>query len=152
MTALQKELLAGRFEILREIGRGAAGVVFRAIDVQSAEATALKIIAAGADATSEHLRFLREGEVLERLVHPGIVRVLGYGALDAGYNDGFRTLHPDVKGYTFPTWDPHVRLDYMFVPRAFRERLQAVEVITEPKERIRAASDHCPLLGVLAMD
>jgi exodeoxyribonuclease-3 len=71
--------------------------------------------------------------------------------LDAGYNDGYRTLHPEVKGYTFPTWDPHVRLDYFFVPRAFRERLQACEVITEPKERIKAASDHCPLLGVLLL-
>ena len=24
--------------------------------------------------------------------------------LDAGYNDGYRMLNPDVKGYTFPTW------------------------------------------------
>ena len=72
--------------------------------------------------------------------------------LDAGYSDGFRMLHADDKGYTFPTWDPHVRLDYLFVPRAFRERLEKCEVITEPKERIRAASDHCPLLGVLSTE
>ena len=67
--------------------------------------------------------------------------------LDAGYADGFRTLHPDEKGYTFPTWDPHVRLDYVFVPKAFVNRLGKCEVITEPKERIRAASDHCPFDG-----
>ncbi|HEY2962862.1 MAG TPA: endonuclease/exonuclease/phosphatase family protein [Pyrinomonadaceae bacterium] len=72
--------------------------------------------------------------------------------LDAGYNDGYRTVHPDEKGYTFPTWDPRVRLDYVFVPRAFRERLLKCEVITEPNERIRAASDHCPLVAVLATD
>ena len=72
--------------------------------------------------------------------------------LDAGYGDGYRMLRPDDKGYTFPTWDPHVRLDYLFVPRAFRERLQECEVITQPKERIMAASDHCPLLGVLSTD
>jgi exodeoxyribonuclease-3 len=71
--------------------------------------------------------------------------------LDAGYSDGYRTLHID-KGYTFPTWDPHVRLDYLFVPSAFRERLVKCEVIAEPRERVRAASDHCPLLGVLATD
>jgi exonuclease III len=65
--------------------------------------------------------------------------------LDAGYADGFRTLQPDVKGYTFPTWDPHVRLDYVFVPKTFADRLVRCEVITEPMERIRAASDHCPL-------
>jgi exodeoxyribonuclease-3 len=67
--------------------------------------------------------------------------------LDAGYGDGFRMLHADEKGYTFPTWDPHVRLDYVFVPKAFGDRLQKCEVILEPNERIRAASDHCPLLA-----
>jgi exodeoxyribonuclease III len=72
--------------------------------------------------------------------------------LDAGYSDGYRMLHPDEKGYTFPTWDPHVRLDYVFVPRPFRERLVECSVLTEPKERIRAASDHCPLEAVLAAD
>ena len=72
--------------------------------------------------------------------------------LDAGYNDGYRMLHPDVKGYTFPTWDPHVRLDYVFVPKAFANRLVTCEVICEPKERVRAASDHCPLIAELAMD
>ena len=72
--------------------------------------------------------------------------------LDAGYNDGYRMLHPDVKGYTFPTWDPHVRLDYVFVPKAFANRLVTCEVICEPKERVQAASDHCPLIAELAMD
>lgn len=72
--------------------------------------------------------------------------------LDAGYADGYRTLHPEVKGYTFPTWDPHVRLDYVFVPKAFVERLRTCEVIAAPEERIRAASDHCPLLAELATD
>jgi endonuclease/exonuclease/phosphatase family metal-dependent hydrolase len=61
-------------------------------------------------------------------------------------------LHPDVKGYTFPTWDPHVRLDYVFLPCAFKERLIECEVITEPDKRVRAASDHCPLQVVLATD
>ena len=72
--------------------------------------------------------------------------------LDAGYNDGYRMLHPDVKGYTFPTWDPHVRLDYVFVPKVFAKRLLSCEVICEPQERVRAASDHCPLIAELAMD
>jgi exodeoxyribonuclease-3 len=72
--------------------------------------------------------------------------------LDAGYSDGFRMLHPDQKGYTFPTWDHRVRLDYVFIPLIFRERLLECEVITEPSERIRAASDHCPLVAVLAID
>lgn len=72
--------------------------------------------------------------------------------LDAGYGDGFRTLHPDDKGYTFPTWDPHVRLDYVFVPKVFVNRLVKCEVIREPNELIRAASDHCPLAVELNTD
>ena len=72
--------------------------------------------------------------------------------LDAGYDDGYRMLHPDVKGYTFPTWDPHVRLDYVFVPKVFAKRLVSCDVICEPKERVRAASDHCPLIAELAID
>ena len=72
--------------------------------------------------------------------------------LDAGYNDGYRMLNPDVKGYTFPTWDPHVRLDYVFVPQYSPIALFQCDVICEPKERVRAASDHCPLVAELAMD
>jgi endonuclease/exonuclease/phosphatase family metal-dependent hydrolase len=67
--------------------------------------------------------------------------------LDAGYADAFRHLQPDVIGYTFPTWDPHVRLDYIFVPRAFADRVGCCRVLsTEP---VREASDHLPLLAEL---
>jgi len=72
--------------------------------------------------------------------------------LDAGYDDGYRMLNAGDEGYTFPTWDPHVRLDYVFVPGAFADRLVKCAVITEPKERIQAASDHCPLVAELSLD
>jgi exodeoxyribonuclease-3 len=65
--------------------------------------------------------------------------------LDAGYSDGFRTLHPADKGYTFPVWDRHVRLDYFFLPRAFAERLTRCEVVTT--QEAAHASDHFPLLA-----
>ena len=104
---------------------------------------------------------LAPGEVLELNRLPAWIRALIWISgrklqresiqlmLDAGYADGFRTLQPDVKGYTFPTWDPHVRLDYVFVPKTFANLLVKCEVITEPEERIRAASDHCPLIAEL---
>ena len=71
--------------------------------------------------------------------------------LDAGYVDGYRRLHQD-KGYTFPTWDPHVRLDYAFLPKMFSEKLIECNVITQPEGVIRAASDHCPLMIRLTID
>lgn len=68
--------------------------------------------------------------------------------LDASYADGYRTLYPDVKGYTFPTWDPHLRLDYIFLPNRFTERLKDCQVIKEPAG-VAQASDHFPLLAQL---
>ena len=72
--------------------------------------------------------------------------------LDAGYQDGYRMLHPDDEGYTFPTWDPHVRLDYVFVPKTFADRLVSCDVTCEPKQRVQAASDHCPLVAELVIE
>lgn len=65
--------------------------------------------------------------------------------LDEGYEDAWRKLHPQGPGYTFPTWDPHVRLDYAFVPSRHAARVAVCEVLFTP-ETIRDASDHAPLL------
>jgi endonuclease/exonuclease/phosphatase family metal-dependent hydrolase len=66
--------------------------------------------------------------------------------LDDGYVDGYRKLHPDDRGYTFPTWDPHVRLDYVFLPERFADRLASCEVVGG-EGAVREASDHFPLLA-----
>jgi exodeoxyribonuclease-3 len=65
--------------------------------------------------------------------------------LAAGYTDAFRKLHPAELGYTFPTWDPHVRLDFAFLPRPHEARVSACRVLTEHPE-VKEASDHFPLL------
>jgi exodeoxyribonuclease-3 len=65
-----------------------------------------------------------------------------------GYVDAWRVLHGDQKadaGYTFPVWDPHVRLDYVFTPTAFASRFTTCEVRRAP-DAVRLASDHFPLL------
>jgi exodeoxyribonuclease-3 len=64
--------------------------------------------------------------------------------LAAGYLDGFREKHPGEDGMTFPTWDPHSRLDYVFVPKSFADRVVACEVVTE-SPALRLASDHFPV-------
>jgi exodeoxyribonuclease-3 len=69
--------------------------------------------------------------------------------LAAGYADGFRKLHPQESGYTFPTWEPHVRLDYFFLPRPFADRLSGCEV-SAASPAAREASDHFPLLARLS--
>lgn len=67
--------------------------------------------------------------------------------LDAGYADGYRLRHGGDPGYTFPTWSPHVRLDYVFVPAVHADRLARCEIITGPAAR--EASDHFPFLAEL---
>jgi exodeoxyribonuclease-3 len=67
---------------------------------------------------------------------------------DDGYVDAWRTVHSNLEvepGYTFPVWNPHVRLDYVFTPAAYASRFTAVEVRKDPAEA-RTASDHFPLL------
>jgi exodeoxyribonuclease III len=67
-------------------------------------------------------------------------------ALDEGYVDAWRRLHPNDAGFTFPTWDPHVRLDYLFVPERYADRVAVCEVLFTPQELVREASDHAPIL------
>ena len=40
----------------------------------------------------------------------------------------------------------------VFAPQVFKDRLLRCEVITEPKDLIKAATDHCPLIAELAVD
>jgi exodeoxyribonuclease-3 len=68
--------------------------------------------------------------------------------LAAGYTDVFRRLHPEDLGYTFPTWDPHVRLDFVFLPRQHEGRVSDCRVLTD-NPQVKEASDHFPLLAQL---
>ena len=70
--------------------------------------------------------------------------------LDAGYTDVFRARHPDDPGYSFPTRDPHVRLDFVFTPRRYSCRITRCEVVITPDAA--AASDHFPLVADVRMD
>ncbi len=71
------------------MGRGARlRIIGRAEDTATGVGVALKVIsAAGADA-AEQARFEREGQVLSNLDHPGIVRVVAFGALEVPCPDG----------------------------------------------------------------
>jgi len=65
-----------------------------------------------------------------------------------GYIDTFRKLHPADVGYTLPTPDPHVRLDYAFVPGGFVDQVRRCDIVMA--HDAAAASDHFPLLLEIA--
>ena len=70
--------------------------------------------------------------------------------LDAGYVDTFRMLHPDDPGWTLPTSDPHIRLDYVFAPHAQAGQVLMCDVVrTDPAS---TASDHFPVIADLQVD
>jgi endonuclease/exonuclease/phosphatase family metal-dependent hydrolase len=64
--------------------------------------------------------------------------------LDAGYIDCFRRIEPKDPGLTFPTWDPHVRLDFAFVPAQYADTVRDCRVLRP--DNAGEASDHFPLL------
>lgn len=64
--------------------------------------------------------------------------------LDAGYADVYRKFNSD-PGYTFPAWDPHVRLDYLLTPEKFLDRVENCSVMTGIDEPAKA-TDHLPLI------
>jgi exodeoxyribonuclease III len=70
-------------------------------------------------------------------------------AIDAGYVDAYRLHHALAPGHTMPSWSPHVRLGYVFVPQAYADRVRTCEVVTHPDAA--AASDHLPVLADFSM-
>lgn len=66
--------------------------------------------------------------------------------LQGGYVDCFRLRNPDDAGFTFPTWDPHVRLDYLFVPLPHAARVVDCRVVRDVAG-LGEASDHFPLFA-----
>ncbi len=73
----------GKYQIRRELGRGAMGVVYEGFDPLIERTVAIKTIKAdlaGQPQTEELLaRFKREAQAAGRLNHPGIVQIYEYG-------------------------------------------------------------------------
>jgi len=104
---MQKPML-GRYEIERELGRGAMGVVYLGRDPRIGRTVAVKTVALSEEFEGEQLeqvtaRFFREAETAGRLNHPSIVTIydvgeesdLAYIAMD--YLDG-----SSLQRYTRP--------------------------------------------------
>ena len=89
-TSGDKALLKlGRYEIVRELGKGAMGIVYLAKDPVIGRLVALKTIRVGAHADDDETkefqqRFIREAQAAGILNHPAIVTVHDIGQDDAG--------------------------------------------------------------------
>jgi serine/threonine-protein kinase len=75
--------LKGRYELLRQIGKGAIATVYLALDQLDQDTVALKIIEAESEKAQRfERRFRREASILNELQDPHIVRVRDFGVGD----------------------------------------------------------------------
>ncbi len=120
--------MLGRFELVRELGQGAFGAVYLALDTKLSRQVAVKMPRAREFRTREDLeRFLREARSVAQLKHPGIVPVY-----DVGENDGTPYLVSEfVQGMTLADRLTAGRL-------TFRE---AAELTAAVGEALHAAHD-----------
>ena len=81
------DVVAERYELRRELGRGAGGIIFEAIHRITQRSVALKIVSTDvprSQTAEQSARLLREARALATVRHPGIVDVLDAGLLADG--------------------------------------------------------------------
>jgi len=78
----------GRYEIVQELGRGAMGAVYKALDPQIGRTVAIKVILVGnqpAEVLEDYLqRFRREAQTAGQMSHPSIVTIHDVGEDEDG--------------------------------------------------------------------
>ncbi|HEV2123719.1 MAG TPA: protein kinase, partial [Chloroflexota bacterium] len=136
----------GSYELKEEIGRGGSAVVFRALHANLGHAVAIKIIAAGfaSDATFQE-RFRQEADLISRLDHPNILRVL-----DSGETSGEDPLLFSAFAYLVTEYMPGGSLAQE-IKRERSRRQRCVLALTVAKH-IGAALDYAHGSGVLHRD
>ena len=119
MVPLEPGVLVSRYQVVRPIGAGGAGVVYEAYDPQLGRRIALKMVKplqadTGAKGSG---RLLREARAMARLSHPNVVNVH-----DAGIFDGLVFVAMEyVDGSTVASWLAQERRGWREVVQIFVE-------------------------------
>jgi eukaryotic-like serine/threonine-protein kinase len=129
------EALAGRYAIEREIGRGAAAVVYLAQDLRHGRRVALKVLHSELGAALGVERFLREIRTQARLQHPHILALFDSGSAAGRL---FCTM-PYVEGGSLRD-------------RLRRERQLPVETVAQLVTEVASALTYAHALGVIHRD
>ncbi len=114
----------GKFQLLEVLGRGAFGVVYKALDTELDRLVALKVPRAGVFSTEEdEERFDREARSAAALKHPGIVQV--YEVLEA---EGVPCIVSEyIEGRTLARAIEEGRLSFKESAQLVREAADALD-------------------------
>ncbi|MFC1511486.1 protein kinase [Candidatus Margulisiibacteriota bacterium] len=99
-------LIDNRYEVISELGQGNNSKVYLAKDRQNQQKVAVKVLSKQRRDAESILRFRKEAEIISKLSHPHIVKLLGYGKhqgsiyLVMELAEG-KSLHDLLKGATF---------------------------------------------------
>jgi TolB-like protein len=133
--AAGRQILAGRYELLREIGRGGMATVFLADDRKHGRQVAIKVLDPSLSAEIGIDRFTREIQLLARLQHPHILPLYDSGDADG---DLFFVM-PYVEGESLRS-------------RLEREKTLALAEIANITRQIGDALDYAHARGVIHRD
>ena len=86
----------GRFEVVRELGRGGFGVVYEALDRELGRSVAFKLLQGSVKPSAREERLLREAEAAARLSHPNIVTLYDVGRCEYGPYLVLELLHGET--------------------------------------------------------
>lgn len=106
----------GPYKVERTLGRGGMGTVYKGVHARSGEAIAIKVIASGvANSPRFRRRFASEVETLQRLKHPHIVSLVGFGEEQGllfytmEYVEG-HSLHDHLRQHIKMPWEEVVQV------------------------------------------
>src|SRR5688500_15419112 len=83
LSAISGNVIAGRYKILSQLGRGGVGVVYRAMDMELGEEIALKVLTISERDPQELDRVRREVKVARNITHPNVIRIYEFGTAGA---------------------------------------------------------------------
>jgi serine/threonine-protein kinase len=130
--------LAGRYRVLREVGRGGMAVVYLARDLKHGRDVAVKVVRPELAAAMGRARFLREIEIAARLRHPHIVPLYDSGEV-AG--DAQPTTEEPLLYYVMPYETGH-SLRHRLTERGPMSVDDAVLIVRDVCEALSHAHQH----------